>query len=265
LPRETRDADDVNRREFLTGAGLAASAALPAMPAPRLGLSDIDRLRESVEQLYTLDNLHGSGAVYALTTRTYDRLRGHVERATYNQATGQALRELTARTVAKAGWLSFDDGRHDDARRWWLEATHWSKLTDADAVSPLALASMSRQATEQRRSREAIDLAQAAQRTAGRAATPRLRSMLHAREALGHAGAGDGASAHAALRRAREHAETRHDADPRWLAFYGPTTSRPTSAGLRSCSATSPRLRMPRALRTRSVIRSPTPATTHSV
>jgi hypothetical protein len=45
--------------------------------------------------------------------------------------------------------------------------------------------------------------------------------MLAAREALGHAGAGDGASARTALRRARAHVETRHDADPRWLDFYG--------------------------------------------
>jgi hypothetical protein len=46
--------------------------------------------------------------------------------------------------------------------------------------------------------------------------------MLDAREALGHAGTGDAASAHAALGRARKHVETKHDADPRWLAFYGP-------------------------------------------
>ncbi len=45
--------------------------------------------------------------------------------------------------------------------------------------------------------------------------------MLFAREALGHAGAGDARSAHAALRRARVLAETRRDDDPSWLAFYG--------------------------------------------
>ena len=58
---------------------------------------------------------------------------------------------------------------------------------------------------------------------AGRSATPRLKSLLLAREALGHAGTGDAAGAVAALRRARSLAERpRHDDDPIWLAFYGP-------------------------------------------
>jgi hypothetical protein len=52
--------------------------------------------------------------------------------------------------------------------------------------------------------------------------TPRLRSVLLAREARGHAGWDDAASARDALRRAREHTETRHDDDPAWLDFYGP-------------------------------------------
>ena len=148
LPAGTSEDEDVNRREFLTGAaGLAASAALPAMPAPRLGLSDVERLRESVTQLYTLDQLHGSGAVYALTTRTYDRLRGLVERASYDQATGQAVRELAGQTADHAGWLAFDAGRHDDARGWWLEAMHWARLADSDSVAVGAMASMSRQAS----------------------------------------------------------------------------------------------------------------------
>lgn len=81
---------------------------------------------------------------------------------------------------------------------------------------------MARQASDQRRPREALDLVIAAQCSAGHAATPRLTSMLNAREAMGHAGTGDAASAHAALRRARQHVETRHDDDPRWLNFYGP-------------------------------------------
>jgi hypothetical protein len=157
-----------------------------------------------------------------LTQRTFDRLRGLTERASYDLATGSALRELTAETAAKAGWLSFDARRHDDARRWWLEAAAWSKFTDDDDVSTLALASMARQAADEGRPRESIDLTASARRSAGRAATPRLTSMLHAREALGHAGTGDRASARTALRRARAHVETRHDGDPQWLDFYGP-------------------------------------------
>lgn len=221
LPGESDHHEDVNRREFLTGAaGLAASAALPALPAPRLDQSDLDRLRQTLTDLRRLDHQHGSAAVHAMTTRTFRRLRGLVERARYDHATGQELRALTGEAASRIGWLDFDAGRHHDAHRWYLEALQWAQLADADSFG--AMAAMARLAADERQSRRAIDLAQAAQRTATRAATPRLRSMLAAREALGHAGAGDATSTHAALRRARVHAETFHSDDPVWLAFYGP-------------------------------------------
>jgi transcriptional regulator with XRE-family HTH domain len=222
LPAADSNDDDVDRREFLTGAaGLAASAALPT--PRRLGNADLMRLRESAEHLYRLDDLHGSGAVSTMTSRTFHRLRGLVERASYGPATGNALRELTGQTAEMAGWLAFDAGQHDEARRWWLEAMHWARLADSDAVSIVTMASMANQASDSRHPREAIDLAQAAQRTAGRAAAPRLTSVLLAREAVGHARAGDAASTHAALRRARSFADqSPGDDDPGWLAFYGP-------------------------------------------
>jgi len=221
LPAGTRDHEDVNRRDFLTGAaGLAASAALPAKPAPRLGQSDLARLRQTLTDLRRLDDQHGSGAVYAMTTRTFRRLRGLVEQAQYDHAIGQGLRALVAEAASRIGWLNFDAGRHEDARRWHLEALSWAQLADADPAG--AMAAMARLASDDRQPRQAIDLAQAAQRTAGRVETPRLRSMLAAREALGHAGAGDANSTHAALRRARAHAEAAHANDPVWLAFYGP-------------------------------------------
>jgi hypothetical protein len=219
--------EDVDRREFLTGAtGFMAQAALAGIPTPkrRLGQADLEQLRQSIVRLYKLDDQHGgAGSVYALTTKTFHRLRGLVERASYDAASGRALREFAGQTAVHAGWLAFDADCHDDARRWWLEAIHWSRLADAESVGVLAMASMARQAFDQQRPREAVDLATTAQRTAGRAATPRLMSILLAREALGHAGRGDTASAHAALRRGRALADRpRREDDPTWLNFYGP-------------------------------------------
>jgi hypothetical protein len=175
-----------------------------------------------VIHLYKLDDQHG-GAGGGSTVHLFNRLRGFVASARYDDATGQALRELTGQTAQLAGWLAFDADHHDEARRWWLEALHWSELTDTNSVGVLAMACMARQASDQRRPREAIDLATAAQRSAGSATTPRLSSILLAREALGHASAGDAGSTHAALRRAHRHADqARHDDDPRWIDFYGP-------------------------------------------
>ena len=172
--------------------------------------------------LYELGYQHGADAIYPLTVRTLQKLRGLLEHASYDPAIGQALQELGAQLAQHAGRLSFDAGHDDNAHHWWLEAMKWSRLTDADSVGPLAMASIALQASEQHRPRETIDLAQAAQRIAGRSAPPRLRSLLLAREALGHAGAGDRQGARAALGRARSLADQEHSDDPIWLSFYGP-------------------------------------------
>ncbi len=222
LPGENGHHEAVDRREFLAGAaGFAAEAALAGLPLPtrRMSHGDLVRLRQSVVNLYELGNEHGAGAVYALTTRTFHRVRGHAERGSYDAATGQGLRELVGETARHAGSMAFDAGQHADARRWWLEAMHWARLAEADSVGIGAMAAMAHQAAEQRRPREAIDLAAVARRTT-RAATPRLTSLLLAREALGHAGAGDATGARASLRRACGLVQTRHDDDPYWLGHY---------------------------------------------
>jgi transcriptional regulator with XRE-family HTH domain len=224
LPAGNGEHEDVDRREFLTGAaGFIASASLtPQVPTRRLGSGDLARLRQSVTQLYALSEQHGEGAVYGPTGRVFYRLRSLVEHARYDPTTGRALRELTAQAARRMGTLEFHAGRHEDARRWWLEALHWARLAESDLISAGTMASMARQASDQHRPREVIDLATAAQRTLGRAATPRLKSMLLAREALGHAGTGDAAGARVALYRARGPAdEARHDDDQRWLDYYG--------------------------------------------
>lgn len=190
-----------------------------ALPAPtRLGHGDIERLQQSIAHLRELDDQYGSGSVYTATGRTFQRLRSFVEHASYNEATGRALRELVGRAAGHAGWLAFDADRDDDARRWWMEAIQWSRL--AESVSVGALASMALQASDQHRPREVLELTTTAQRTAS---TPRLKADLLAREAQGHAGQGDSASALAALRRARSLADQpRHDDDPAWIDLYAP-------------------------------------------
>lgn len=221
LPGESNHHQDVDRREFLTGAaGFMVALALPT--PTHLGSSDIASLRESVVSLYKLDHLHGAGSVYSATMQTFQRLRTFVEHASYSEATGQALRELTGLTAEHAGWLAFDADQDDDAERWWTQAMKWSRLADTESVSIVAMSSMAVQASDQRRPRDVLDLMTTAQRTAGRSATPRLRSALVSRAAVGHAVQGDTRSALAALRRAREDIETRRDDDPIWLDFYGP-------------------------------------------
>jgi hypothetical protein len=61
-------------------------------------------------------------------------------------------------------------------------------------------------------------------RMARKTAAPRLTSLLLVREAVGHAKAGDRTNAQVMLSRASRLADhERHDDDPGWLEFYGPS------------------------------------------
>lgn len=70
---------------------------------------------------------------------------------------------------------------------------------------------------------EAVELAQAATAVAKDDGTPRLLSLLAAREAIGHAQAGDSSAAISSVARARHWLDQgEQSAEPFWLGFYGP-------------------------------------------
>lgn len=216
--------DDVNRIEFL---GLVASTAAGSVlghqtERRQLGSSDVRILRSDLRRLYELDDQHGGGDVYSLAARTAGTVRRAVDQATYRAATGRALWSMVGELTEHVGWLAYDGERHDEARRWWLEALHVARLLDDGRVEAVVMASMSLQASRRGTGREAVELARVAQKAARHWGTPRLRSLLFAREALGHARVRDTVSTLRALRRADvELGRGRADDDPLWLDFYG--------------------------------------------
>jgi hypothetical protein len=153
-----------------------------------------------------------------------DRMRNALARASYRPETGAALQEITAAACEHAGWLAFDAGRNDHARRWWLEALLLADLGGARGVRVTAFTSMALQAASSPRpmdGREAVQLIDAARSAIGDG-TPRLHSLLSAREALGHARNGDRRAAVHALavsERLLDHEPT--DGEPAWLWFWG--------------------------------------------
>jgi hypothetical protein len=148
-------------------------------------------------------------------------LRRAQHNASFGPATGDALRTLAGQLTEHLGWLAFDGGRQAQARYWWLEALHEARLAGDDQVSVVVLGSMSQQASELGRSRDAVELAQAAQEAAKPWGPPRLHSVLSAWEALGHARAGDERTSEQALHRAGTLLGAgRRDADPTWLTWW---------------------------------------------
>ncbi|MDX6241991.1 MAG: hypothetical protein QOG10_6862 [Kribbellaceae bacterium] len=224
--------DDMDRRDVLRGVLAVASAAM--LPAAivnkdrriRIGKGDVAQCKSALDRLYELDYIQGGRPVYELSASMARRLQDTLGRGNYSPSVGRELRAVTAATCENAGWQAYDAGRYDDAHGWWLETRHIANLGEgAGEAQVIALASMSLEASEHsHRGRDAVDLARTAAKAAGSSGTPTLRSLLAAREAMGHALLGDTKASAAAFGRAHRHLDASGQAeDPAWLSFYGPS------------------------------------------
>jgi hypothetical protein len=154
------------------------------------------------------------------------RLQDALRQGSYSPSVGRELQSVTAATMEHAGWLAYDAGWQQKARHWWLETCHLTDLSDVPGARVTALASMALQASNTPGGgRETVDLAQAA-RTAAKEdqpPSPILLSLLAAREAIGHAQAGDHAAAVSAISQSRHWLDHgRRGDEPFWLDFWGP-------------------------------------------
>lgn len=221
----------MRRSEFLRG--VVSTAAVLALPGDiasgtvrRIGAGTVRECQAALDRLYEVDERRGGATVYALAAEMVEQLKVSLARASYGPAVGRGLREVAAATAEHAGWVAFDSGRREDSRRWWLEALHLAELAEASHLRVTAFASMALQACNTPNSwdgREAVELMDAARRAAGRTASPRLLSLLAARQALGHARSGDGTeSARWLAESDRLLAKGAADGDePAWLTFWG--------------------------------------------
>jgi hypothetical protein len=210
--------------------GAAASLALPveitSSEPTRIGMSTVTACSAALDRLYELDERHGGSTIFALATQMVTDLRTTLTRASYSTQVGRELRCVAAATAEHAGWLAYDAGRINDARHWWLEAMHFADLADDPNTRVTALVSMALQActaNDPLAGREAVDLMDLAKRSAGAALTPRLTSLISARQAIGYARIGDKDAAVKSMVTAERFlgARTPEDGEPTWLNFWG--------------------------------------------
>jgi hypothetical protein len=218
----------VERREFFGEAvGLAVTALLPqsiATPGRMINAVDVTQCWTALRRLYELDDRHGGSIVWQLTEGMARLLQDALRHCSYLPAVGRELQKVTAATMEHAGWLSFDAGWQDRAHRWWLETCHFTDVAEVPDVRVTVLISMALQASDAGDGRGAVDLVQAARKTATHdQANPPLLSLLAAREAVGHAQAGDRGATVSAIGQARQWlGRGRRGDEPFWLDFWGP-------------------------------------------
>lgn len=212
----------VDRRGFLQlGAAVAGfTAAGEPGPSGSVGRIGVAEIEQATADLRAVDQRAGGGRLRLLAVMQVRHAQTLLADGRHSHETGRRLSGVLGETAILAGWLSFDAGRHDDAAGLYREALAASGAAADDLVAAHAYANMSMLAKASERPLLAVQYAQAGQRVAAQRGGPRLRALLFAREANGHAVVRDRRAVHEAIGRAERAFSSSRGTDPPWTAFF---------------------------------------------
>ncbi|MEU3603281.1 sporulation protein [Streptomyces sp. NPDC006798] len=195
----------------------------PAGDDPRVGHSDVAKLREAAEDARRWDSKYGGGDWRSSMVPECLRVdAAPLLLGSYSDEVGRALFGATAELTRLAGWMAFDTGQQEAAQRYYIQALRLARAAADVPLGGYVLASMSLQSIYRGFADEGVDLAQAALERNRGLATARTMSFFRLVEARAHAKANDAAAAGAALKAAESWLERSRDGDPdpSWLGFY---------------------------------------------
>lgn len=228
----------MDRRLFLAETGFAvaayASAGVRLLTLPtvtrftssdgrRIGILDVEGLREINKTYRQLDNRLGGGQLRATVVQLLDaQVTPLLRHAAFSEPTGRKLASAAAELSQMAGWMAFDSESHGLAQRYLIQALGLARMAEDPALSAEVLAAMSQQAVYVARADQAIDLARAAGAIARQAGLPVLVTECHVAEAHGHAARDDARSCASALSAAEKSFAnaTANNGSPEWLSYF---------------------------------------------
>ncbi|MEW2547216.1 tetratricopeptide repeat protein [Streptomyces sp. NPDC047002] len=234
-PTTTRRPDeesDMLRRVFMTSGSAGVACATLGVPVPRRGAHagagragepEVRAVEEEVRRIRLLDDRHGADGLFRRATEPLRAAYALLDSGRVSQqALCARLHAGAGELAVSVGWLAHDSGRFEQARSHYAEALATARVADDPALEAHAFCNTAFLADDAGKHREAVRAAQAGLRAARRLPSPRLRSLLHLREAAGWAGLGDRAAATAGLGRAHDlFARGPSDDDPEWMSFFG--------------------------------------------
>lgn len=142
---------DLDRRAFLrvAASSIAASAVTDVGPTARLGERDVLAIRDMIAQFSRLDQRHGGGhARRALTQYLYtDVLEALAGTFRSDLIKGQ-LFSAAGEAAYLVGWMAFDDGRQEEARKSFTLAVDLAREVDDAPLAGHVLRAMAHQAID---------------------------------------------------------------------------------------------------------------------
>ncbi|MEU8994118.1 transcriptional regulator [Streptomyces caniferus] len=159
---------------------------------PRVGMTDVELVRATTQALAELDHRVGSGYVRPVVVSCLSSVLSGLMDGSYGETTGRQLFAAAARLTEFAGYTALDTGQAGLAQRYYIQALRLAQAADDRCYGGYVLAAgLSRLAVGAGCSREAVQLARAAQEgTRGRAPLA-AQALFYAAEARGYAMLGD--------------------------------------------------------------------------
>ena len=231
---------DVRRRGFLRhGTFLAVAAVAPSRdwllavldateprPHSRIGLAQVDVIRETFAVFHEADAMHGGGhARQALAEYLTSRVLPLLRDADPDRKAGAALFAAASEQTDLLGWMAIDDDRPALGQRYLIQALRLAQESGDIAFGGQVLADMSQQARMLGYPQEALQLAITGRHGLARVHSPACAARLLALEGRAHAALGDTkATVRAVVESERAFERVDAEAEPEWARFIDSAT-----------------------------------------
>ncbi|MGI5220531.1 helix-turn-helix domain-containing protein [Nocardia sp. CA-290969] len=225
----TDEEAELKRRQFFK-AGMISTGATPAVDTEgrtcsavaeheKIGTSDVERIISSVNRLHELQLVAGGDRLCDLAANQSRYVQYLLDHGDYSEKVGATLARAGAEMMTVAGWIHYDAGRWENAKRYYADAAQAATATgDGVAAAHAWINACLLSYRDGSRPREGIKLAEAAQLAARREGGPKLRALAAIREAEAHGVIGDRFAMVAAVGRAHRAYESTRGRDPGYLA-----------------------------------------------
>ncbi len=180
-----------------------------------------------MNEIHELDLLVGGDRLCRVAADEVRYVEHLLDAASYSEAVGRQLTSTAAEMMTAAGWVHFDAGRLNQARRYYAEAAQTATAANDGIAASHALLNAALQSaqggfgpsepTKDARPRDGVNLATAAQNAARRDGGPKLRALAAIYEAVAHGVMGDTGATVNAVSRAHRAYESSRGYDPDWV------------------------------------------------
>ncbi|MEU1343432.1 helix-turn-helix domain-containing protein [Streptomyces sp. NPDC005827] len=207
-----------------------ASTARPRRRG-RLGVREVEELASTARAFRAWDHKYGGGLRRKAVLGQLSEVAAHLDEYQVPKVE-QRLYQVMAQLAGTAATMAWDTGLQRRAQSYYLLALRASHAGGDMVFGANVLVGMARQMLYREQPQDALELVRLAQDGARSVAGPRVRAMLHTREAWAYAAMGRTAAFQRATTQATEAlTDAKSAEEPYWIAYFDEAELAGTTGG----------------------------------